>query len=234
MMADDPRDEQLAALLDVEPLDELTRRRLVAGAMAAADHATTDADAGSAATTASRPRFTRWLAAAAAVLVVVVIGSVAVLRNGGSDNPEVASRRAPVAESTTGDSAGNEQAQSKTATPNTPSPASAGAGDASLGTPSNDTLSRLALGDFGDLSKAAARRRVLAAIDAAALPSSSASFPSSSAGDPACPNEELAPILASATGTYHGRPAEVVVTERGGTRHVLLLIANPCEVRQLR
>jgi hypothetical protein len=225
MMPDhDARDEALAARLDVEPLDELTRRRLVARAMAA-----TDDDVAPAAEPAATPHLLRWFAVAAAVLVVVVIGSVAVLRTGGSDHTEVASRQASGVDATARDAAGSEQTPGKSAG------AATGASPSTApGTSSTTAGLGVALGDFGDLSKAAARRRVLAAIDAAGLTAAPADLGSSSAGDPACPSEQLAPILATATGTYHDRPAEVVVTERSGTRHVLLLIANPCEVRQLR
>jgi hypothetical protein len=70
---DDRRDEGLAALLAVEPLDQLTRRRLVTTAVRAAP---------------ARPRWR--LAAAAAAVILVAAGTVVAVT--GSDGPSPARR----------------------------------------------------------------------------------------------------------------------------------------------
>jgi hypothetical protein len=88
-MADDdradhsgPSDGTLAARLEVAPLDDVTRRRLVSTALQA---------------TEPRPsRAWRWLAAAAVVVVVVGVG-FAVLRSGSGSDDQTASRTQGVA-----------------------------------------------------------------------------------------------------------------------------------------
>lgn len=215
-MVDDPRDDELAARLAVEPLDELTRRRLVARAMSESE-----VDAAPASATGPSVRRLRWLVAAAAALLVVVLGSVAILRNNGSNDATVASRdRTRVVTGSTVD-----PQQKSTEAPSAESAAGSSV-DSAFGS------TGIALGDFGDLSKAAARTRVLTAIDAANLQS-----PSGITGGidrSACRDPDSNPVLATATGTYAGRPARVLVTEDGEGRRVLLLISDPCEVRQLR
>jgi hypothetical protein len=89
-MADDQRpdapdapDPEIAGWLDVEPLDELTRRRLVATALrgSEADHTPS----------ARRPSRTwRWLAAAAAIVVVLAGGLALLTARGGHDESEQA------------------------------------------------------------------------------------------------------------------------------------------------
>ncbi len=180
----------------------------------------------------SRRHLVRWLAAVA-VLVVVVVGSVAVVRNNNTHSTNAADRREPAAETPSSDSSLSTQAQGKSVAPDATSGAGASNDTSTPSAASTASGLGVALGDFGDLSKAAARRRALAAIDAAGLAASPSTFAGASESS-GCPSEQLAPVLATATGTYHGRPAEIVVTERTGTRHVLLLIADPCEVKQLR
>ncbi|MET0275813.1 MAG: hypothetical protein ABW211_03080 [Acidimicrobiia bacterium] len=215
-MVDDPRDDELAARLAVEPLDELTRRRLVARAMSESE-----VDAAPASPTGPSVRRLRWLVAAAAALLVVVLGSVAILRNNGSNDATVASRdRTRVVTGSTVD-----PQQKGAAAPNAEAAAGSSA-DSAFGS------TGIALGDFGDLSKAAARTRVLAAIDAANLQSPSGI--TEGIDRSACRDPDSDPVLATATGTYAGRPARVLVTEAGEGRRVLLLISDPCEVRQLR
>jgi hypothetical protein len=80
MADDDPldeRDERVGSLLEVEPLDEATRHRLVSTAMNAAGPS----------------RTIRWVAVAAAVIVLAVIGFAVVSRSGGNDDQ--AASRAP-------------------------------------------------------------------------------------------------------------------------------------------
>src|SRR4029077_20845956 len=77
-MADDERSAEIAGGLEVEPLDDVTRRRLVSSALRETE--TADAPA------PGRPSRTwRWIAAAAA-LVIVAVGTLAVVSaNGGHD-----------------------------------------------------------------------------------------------------------------------------------------------------
>src|SRR5262249_38315256 len=80
---DDQRDERIATWLEAEPLDELTRRRLVAGAMQATAEAPSSAP--------SR-RAWRWIATAA-VIVVVLVGALAVFTARGGDESRLSDAR---------------------------------------------------------------------------------------------------------------------------------------------
>ena len=74
MADDDARDERLAAWLEPEPLDDVTRRRLVSTAMRE-----------------TRPSHAvRWIAAAAAIVVVLVGGLALLTANGGNDERQAA------------------------------------------------------------------------------------------------------------------------------------------------
>lgn len=79
----DERDEQMAALLEVPPLDDVTRRRLVRGALA---------EAATAPGRGRRPG--RWLVAAAVAVGVLAIGGVTalVLRDEGNGSETVAGK----------------------------------------------------------------------------------------------------------------------------------------------
>ena len=84
-MADDDRSPDVAARLEVEPLDDVTRRRLVTNALRESDAAPAPAN--------THPmRAWRWLAAAA-VVVVVLVGGLAVLASNGGDDAPTASRQ---------------------------------------------------------------------------------------------------------------------------------------------
>jgi hypothetical protein len=89
-MADDERpdagDASLASWLEVEPLDDMTRRRLVSTALREADAAPARAPAG------TPSRAWRWIAIAAAI-VVVVAGGLALLTANGGHVEEQATRR---------------------------------------------------------------------------------------------------------------------------------------------
>ena len=84
MADDDARDERLGRLLEVEPLDELARRRLVSTAMRASARRKTGSPC-------SRSRF----AAAASVVVIVVAGGIGYLALRGNDStaPSASSQR---------------------------------------------------------------------------------------------------------------------------------------------
>ncbi len=74
MADDDARDERLAAWLEPEPLDDVTRRRLVSTAMRE-----------------TRPSHAvRWIATAAAIAVVLVGGFALLTANGGNDDGHTA------------------------------------------------------------------------------------------------------------------------------------------------
>jgi hypothetical protein len=84
--AEDARDPRVATWLAVDPLDEVTRARLVRAAVAGASEAS--------------PSARRWVAAVAvaAVLVALLVVAGAVLLSGGDDTATTASR-APAKES---------------------------------------------------------------------------------------------------------------------------------------
>jgi hypothetical protein len=84
----DARDPELAARLAVDPLDEVTRRRLVTTALAATEAGHEPRPRG--------PRGWRWLAAAAAVVVVAAGGLAIVTAEGGHDEQQAS--RLPVRE----------------------------------------------------------------------------------------------------------------------------------------
>lgn len=124
----DARDERLAGMLAVEPLDEVTRRRLVRGALDAAQPRS------------SRPR----LAAAVSIAAVLLAGVVAVgitLSDDGGDRPTAAStperERAPSDRVATTATPG---AGEKTA--DAPAPAATSAGVPDLGDVSDPTTLR--------------------------------------------------------------------------------------------
>ncbi|MET0627179.1 MAG: hypothetical protein ABW033_01825 [Acidimicrobiia bacterium] len=227
-MTDDRRDDELAARLDVEPLDDLTRRRLVSRAMA--ESAT---DGAAAAHGRDRAMLTR-LVAAAAVLLVLAVGVVGLLTttDGGNDTT-VAGRKA-------------DQAARATPQAGSGSVADQGASAAAEVAPSADATTRGSttpatsalgadLGDVGDLSTAAARRRLLDDIDAATLAAPVTADAATAFGFAPCPPLNVSSLIASGTATFDGRPATVVVNERAdGSRRVRLLLRDPCEVRQLR
>jgi hypothetical protein len=226
---DDRRDDALASHLEVDPLDDLTRRRLVSRAMAASatEGATTPANG------RDRSTLTR-LVAAAAVFLVLAVGMVALLTtNDGGNDVTVADRKADQAARATPQagsgsasdqdtSAAAEVAPSADAT--TAADASGDSGTAALATN---------LGDVGDLSTSAARRRLLDTIDAW-LPQVPIGRVAGLGVD-ACRLAEVPRFIGSGSGTVDGRDAFVVVNERAdGSNRVRLVISDPCEVRQLR
>jgi hypothetical protein len=229
-MADDARDERIAQALEVERLDELTRRRLVAGAMAAA-------------APASAPRNpARWFAAAAAILVIA-LGVVALVALPGNDDADRPSAAAPAA-SPPRDHAPLTQSAAPSADRSSPSSAANDArpGATSGEVPGGPDVASFA-GDFGDLAKAANRRRLLAAVfpdaetRAAASDADPAAAADAAAALAALPCAATLPdgtVTATATGRFGDREAVVVVTRGAdGTLRVDAVLADPCEVRPL-
>ncbi|HEX5585928.1 MAG TPA: hypothetical protein VFZ17_01335 [Acidimicrobiia bacterium] len=235
-MVDDPRDDELATHLAVEPLDDLTRRRLVQRAL------TETASDAVEPVRRDRSLLTRFVAAAA-VLLVVAVGVVSLLTvaDGGNDTT-VAGRKSSNQSVQTTLQAGSGSAATEQLVPESSAEAGAsataadaaptdaasnGAADASgLGAATN-------LGEVGDLSTRAARRRLLAAIDTATFSESAPLGVGGLTGS--CPLSPVPRFLAYGTAAVDGRDAFVVVNERtDGSRRVRLVVTDPCEVRQLR
>lgn len=83
----DARDPQVATWLEVEPLDDVTRRRLVSTALR--EGAAPEAPA------PARPsKAWRWIAAAAVIVVVLVAGLALLTANGGHDERQATRRTA--------------------------------------------------------------------------------------------------------------------------------------------
>lgn len=232
-MADngDARDDRLAGQLEVEPLDELTRRRLVTTAIRASAPPARSSS--------------RRLAAAAVIVGVLTAAGVGYLvsRDGDSTTPTASRDKSALttpAEAATGSAKG-----STSVTPTSPSPQSEqGALDDAAPPPRSGTEpAPRDAGDFGDLRAAADVNRLRGAL---ARPDVAAT----SSGEP--PSERVATLLAQlrarscaselpegtvvaiATGRFGTRDAIVVQTELpDGTLSIDAVVAHPCEVRPL-
>ena len=211
-MADDERSPEIAAeikaWLEVEPLDDVTRRRLVSSALRETE--TADAPA-----PARRSRTWRWIAAAAA-LVIVAVGTVAVVSaNGGHDEQQQAA----------GDRSTAVAPKAVSAAPNL--------GDfGNLDDPANLAALRAALTSNSFATSSATPE---AAGDA---PTSAQGATGGNGAPPSLCGAvvpEGGSILAQATGTIDGRHATVVLIEKAdGTRTSDAVLEDPCEVRHLR
>jgi hypothetical protein len=218
---DDRRDDALAGALAVEPLDQLTRRRLVARALD---------EAPGVAVGASRSVRAR-VAAVAAAVAFVALGVVA-LALPGSETAEVAGRAEPSSRPPLSGAEAPSAApapSSDQATALERSPASDRAAD-SDGAPTATVA--VDLGDLGDVGRRGSRARVLTRarplVDG--VPGVSTTF----AGD-ACASRELAGVVATGTGTLDGRGTTVVVTRRAdGSLVARAVVADRCDVRALR
>jgi hypothetical protein len=228
-MADDDRspegpDPQVGAWLEVEPLDDVTRRRLVSTAMRetaipetaipeTAMPETAMPETGGAET--RRPSRTwRWIAAAAAV-VVVAVGTVAVVTaNGGHDEPQATGDRSTAL-------APKALAQELAAAPD--------------------------VGDFGNLDHAKTLAALRAALgrsfaSSAAAPqaaagsandSSRSSTPTPTSGN-GCPRGVIGTVVAQGSGTLDGRPVTVLLIEGAdGARSLDAMFLDSCEIRDL-
>ncbi len=218
MADDDARDERLAGseperlrgLLDVEPLDELTRRRLVTTAVRAS---------------APPSRSRRWVAAAAAVVVLVIGGGVALLVAGGDDTTT------PTALNDLGKSA-TPNTTPPNATPGSPTAeavtAPVDAGDfGDLSDARNLARARASLGADSPL-------RSTGQADNATAPSSGASATSGLAAFPCADELPEGTVVAAGTGRFGSRDAVVVAIDQpDGTQTVAAVVADPCEVRPL-
>jgi hypothetical protein len=220
---DDQRDERVAEWLEPEPLDEVTRRRLVATAMQAREPepATTSTPAAAAASS----RAWRWIATAAAI-VVLLVGALALFTaQGGNEETALDEARTTLAPA---------NGKAEQAAPN-----------AAPGTAS----APVEVGDFGDLSDAANLRRLRTALeqrrtsagesgsaaDGSALsPDAQASTLSSLATLPCRDGLPTGTVTAVGSGTLDGRRAVVVLTDLGnGEQSIDAVLGDPCEVRPL-
>ena len=226
-MSDDARDERLGRMLEVEPLDDLSRRRLVRTAMEAPEPAAT-------------PRRTWRLVAAASLVAVVVASGVTYLatRDTNTTQPTALTDR-----NAKGDGGAAAAAPSA-------------AGSAVPSTESNNfeqqalvaSADATDLGDFGDLGSDAGLDRVRGAFSAAA--SGGAPTPQSkSAGDSntrassvlnelgalKCADDlPEGTIVAFGHAHFGARDAIVVKTlQSDGSVSLDAVVADPCEVRPL-
>jgi hypothetical protein len=196
---EDPRDPRTAEWLEVEPLDELTRARLVRTAL------TRSADTAHPVSRRSRRTLTAALAVAAALLVVVV-GGVALLRPGSGEDSSPTAARAPSAPSAKG------------ATPSAPSRA----GDSSAMAEADAVPAPLrSLGPLGDVSsparlRAAASRSLAAPATATVVPSECAVAAGRALGTP----------IAAGTASVDGQAATVVVARRPDGRRVAIAVVD--------
>jgi hypothetical protein len=221
MPDDDARDERIRAALEVEPLDDVTRRRLVSTALAAT------ADDSSASVTTTKSLAARWIAAAAAIVVVLVVAFALITAPGGNDEQQASTPpRSPVAE---------QKAAGDTASSSAPQAGTPSAGSAFSPAAVN-------VGDFGDLNVPANLARLRTALEAdraaaSANAASSLSPLSASTELDALPCRADLPagtVKAVGTGTLDGRRAVVVLTTRpDGSRTIDAVLASPCQVRRL-
>jgi hypothetical protein len=211
MVDDDARDERLAAWLEPEPLDDVTRRRLVSTAMR----------------DTRSSRAVRWIATAAAIVVVLVGGLALITARGGNDEHEAATPALTPA---------NDRAGLNTTT--TPPFADTAAPEAA-GSAAVAPVDVGGFGDL-DRAANLARLRTALEGSGSALASGKAASQSTSgaaAALAALPCRDRLPAgttIAIGTGTLDGRAAVVVLTDPGGgTRSIDAVLADPCEVRPL-
>ena len=231
MADDDLRDERIGAWLETEPLDEVTRRRLVSTAMRERDTAAPVPEGDD-----RRSSLTlRWIATAA-VIVALLVGALALFTaRGGNDEPQAA---APVH---TPDGAGG-------------SARTSGGPEAATAEPASGKAAPVDVGDFGDLSRASNLARLRTALERGLAPTAAAAPPAptsptsvGAAADSQAPaagstfstlacrdHLPAGTVTAVARGTLDGRPATVVLTVLpDGNRSVDAVLTDPCEVRPL-
>jgi hypothetical protein len=231
MADDDARDERLGRLLEVEPLDEVARRRLVSTAMRATGEP--------AATRSGVHAGGRFVAAASVVAILVVgIGYLA-LRGDDGTAPNASS---PRPQTTTAPVAGSSDRVAPTTQAPSDSTSDSGAGSESADQPKAASAGPRGLGDVGNLEVAANLDRLRASITGEAFSTASGN---EAAGDSAslvgrlralsCAAElPEGAIVAIGTGRFGTRDAIVVATTGAdGTTSLDALVTHPCEVRPL-
>jgi hypothetical protein len=214
-MADDERadgrDAQVAQWLEVEPLDDVTRRRLVSTALR--ERAARESDAPT-----RRSRAWQWLTAAAVIVAVLVV-SLALLTAGGGNDEEQASLNdratvTPKADPTldVGDYGNLDDPTNLAALRAALDSPAAAAGSAAPPTDANDAAGT----QFGSQSEAAP------SSDREALRLCGVVAP------------EGGTVVAQGSGTIAGRRATVVLVEAAdGTRTLEAVLEDPCEVRTI-
>jgi hypothetical protein len=205
----DARDPQVTDWLQVEPLDDLTRRRLVSKALQETGEP------------ARRPsRAWRWMAAAAA-LVVLVTGTLAIVtaRGGHDEQQATAPVRTP------------EAAADATSKAVSGAPDVGDFGD--LDQPDNLAALRRALDSPSSAASAAAPQ----AAGDSGFASDSGASERSGAGTALSQCSVRLPdgtVVAQGEGTLDGRRATVVLTETAaGKRSLDAVLSDPCELRHL-
>jgi hypothetical protein len=216
MVDPDARDERLAAWLEPEPLDDVTRRRLVSTAM----QETKPSNAG------------RWIATAAAIVVLLVGGLALLTAQGGHDEHQAATP----AVTPSNDRAAAGATPSSAADSAVPEASGNSSGRAAAAPAPTD------VGNFGDLDRAANLAHLRSALEGNG--SAFASGKAASGSDTgaltalaALPCRDRLPrgtVLAVGAGTLGGRAAVVVLTDLGGgTRSIDAVLADPCAIRPL-
>ncbi|MFA5882692.1 MAG: hypothetical protein WDA60_02470 [Acidimicrobiia bacterium] len=203
----DARDPRTAEWLAVEPLDRVTRARLVRSALATAGDASEEAPAAA----PGRPRLARVLAIAAALLLVLVVG-IAVLVPRSSDEPTPTAAHAPSA---------------KRAAPDTAEAPASDSSRSSGATALEDAAPTPlpALGALGDVSTQALLRAAATALRDPA-------FADPSFVPPACAVEagrSFGTPIAAGTGTVNGKPATVILVQRpDGLSGAIAVVNRTC------
>ena len=235
-MADESRDEALARVLDVAPLDELTRRRLVGAALAASEETAAtpamDTPPVTLPTTATPQggRRARLLGIAAAAVAFVVLG-VAALALPRDDATQVAGRSTEASGPLAAADANGAAAAPDTAASSRTAQDGGTAASAAPSGASEQTQSALPdLGRLGDLSEAGSRERVVATAE----PAVAGVMPQRWAFTfQTCPPRTLT-VVATGLGSIDGDPVFVTVARRDdGTLRVRAIDGTTCELRPL-
>jgi hypothetical protein len=203
---DDALDEQIAGLLAVEPLDDVTRRRLVTTAVRAADVDAEDPDEiDDEPDRRGRSRLAVLLPVAAAIAIGIVVGALVVTRP--DDSTTTAARQDTDTTVAAGGSA--------------PAPQAA-ANPPAL----NESSSLRSLGDLGDVTDAGALSQ---AVAAAQLKDAAAATPTGVCADIPPPDLGLVNTSAAGIGTAAGVPVNVIIgADATGERIAVVLRSEDC------
>jgi hypothetical protein len=200
------RDESLAARLAVEPLDDVTRTRLVRAAM---DAAVPEAPPSAGRAPRSRSR-RRWLSAAAAVVVVLAVG-IAVLTRHDSGSGPTAARVTP------GSAVPNDGVETQQLSVLGGVRALGDLGDVGRATTLRRAVAAAATAAPSSAAKGADEAAgATTALPRAAIPTCTPSLP----GD----------VVAVGTGTAHGKPVTVYVVEHKDGSRAAVVVRDNCAI----
>jgi hypothetical protein len=204
---DDGRDEQIAGLLAVEPLDHLTRRRLVTTAVRAADAGPADPDEiDDEPDRRGRSRFAVLLPVAAAIAIGIIVGALVVTR------PEGSTTTAARQDTDTSVAADAGSAPAPQAAANPPA--------------INESSPLRSLGDLGDVTDPGALDQ---AVGAAQAKDAAAVTPTGVCADIPPPDLGLVSTSAAGTGTAAGVAVNVIVgADATGERIAVVLRSEDC------